>query len=49
MGSRQPFKWIEENDRNFKLLKKKINGKPILDIPSFDKVVKHRQMLVGQQ
>ena len=37
-GSRQPFKWIEAADRNFKLLKKKIIEKPILALPSFDKV-----------
>ena len=37
-GSRKPFKWTEAADRNFKLLKKKINEKPILALPSFDKV-----------
>ena len=37
-GSRQPFKWAEAVDRNFKLLKKKITEKPILALPSFDKV-----------
>ena len=36
-GSRQPFKWIEATDINFKLLKKKINEKPILALPSFVK------------
>ena len=29
-GSKQPFQWTEEADRNFKLLKKKITKKPIL-------------------
>ena len=37
-GSKQPFKWTEAADRNFKLLKKKITEKPILALPSFDKV-----------
>ena len=37
-GSKQPFKWTEAADRNFKLLKKKINENPILAFPSFDKV-----------
>ena len=37
-GSRQPFKWKEETDRNFKLLKKKIIENPMLAFPSFDKV-----------
>ena len=37
-GSRQPFKWIEVANRNFKLLKKKISVKPTLALPSFDKV-----------
>ena len=37
-GSRQPYKWIEATDRNFKLLKKKITENPILYLPSFDKV-----------
>ena len=37
-GSRHPFKWTEVDDRNFKLLKKKITEKPILALPSFDKV-----------
>ena len=36
--SRQPFKWIEETDKNFKLLKKKITKKPIPDLPSLEKV-----------
>ena len=36
--SKQPFRWIDAIDRNFKLLKKKITEKPILDLPSFDKV-----------
>ena len=36
-GSKQPFKWTEAADRNFKLLKKKITANPILDLPSFDK------------
>ena len=38
MGSRQPFKWTEATDRNFKLLKKKITKKPIIALQSFDKV-----------
>ena len=37
-GSKHPFQWTEAADRNFKLLKKKITEKPILDLPSFDKV-----------
>ena len=37
-GSRQPFKWIEADEKNFKLWKKKITEKPILALPSFDKV-----------
>ena len=37
-GSKQPFKWTEGADRNFKLLKKKIDDKPILALPSLDKV-----------
>ena len=37
-GSKQPFQWTEATDRNFKLLKKKITEKPILALPSFDKV-----------
>ena len=37
-GSKQPFQWTEEADRNFKLLKKKITENPILSLPSFDKV-----------
>ena len=37
-GSRQPFKWTEATDRNFKLLKKKIIEKHILALPNFDKV-----------
>ena len=37
-GSKQPFQWTEEANRNFKLLKKKITEKPILAFPSFDKV-----------
>ena len=36
--SGQPFKWTEATDKNFKLLKKKIIDKPILALPSFDKV-----------
>ena len=28
----------QSNDRNFKLLKKKITEKPIFSLPSFDKV-----------
>ena len=36
--SRQPFKWTEASDKNFKLLKKKIIENPFLDLPSFDKV-----------
>ena len=36
--SKQPFKWTEAADRNFKLLKKKITEKPILALPIFDKV-----------
>ena len=36
-GSRQPIKWIEAVDKNFKLLKKNITEKPILALPSFDK------------
>ena len=35
-GSKQPFKWTEADDRNFKLLKKKITEKPILALPGFD-------------
>ena len=38
IASRQPFKWTEAANRNFKLLKKKITENPILDFPSFDKV-----------
>ena len=34
-GSKQPFKWTEAADRNFKLLKKKITKKPILALPIF--------------
>ena len=37
-GSKQPSKWIEATDRNFKLLNKKITEKPISTLPSFDKV-----------
>ena len=37
-GSKQPFKCTAAADRNFKLLKKKITEKPILALPSFDKV-----------
>ena len=37
-GSKQPLQWTEAVDRNFKLLKKKITEKPILALPSFDKV-----------
>ena len=37
-GSKQPFKWTEAADRNFKLLKKNITETPILALPSFDKV-----------
>ena len=37
-GSRKPFKWKEATETNFKLLKKKIIEKPILALPSFDKV-----------
>ena len=37
-GSKQPLQWTEATDRNFKLLKKKITKKPILDLPSFDRV-----------
>ena len=37
-ASRQPFKWKEAANRNFKLLKKKITEKHISDLPSFDKV-----------
>ena len=36
--SRQPFKWTEAADINFKLLKNKITEKPILALPSFDQV-----------
>ena len=36
--SRQPFKWTEAAGKNFKLLKNKIIEKPILALPSFDKV-----------
>ena len=36
--SRQPFKWTEAADINFKLLKKKITEKPILALLSFDRV-----------
>jgi hypothetical protein len=35
--SKQPFKWTEETDRNFKLLKKNITKKHVLYFPSFDK------------
>ena len=35
---RQPFNWTEAAGSNFKLLKKKITEKPILALPSFDKV-----------
>jgi hypothetical protein len=35
--SKQPFKWTEGDDRNFKLLKKKITEKLVLSLPSFDK------------
>ena len=38
IGSKLPFKWTEAADRNFKLLKKKITEKPILALPSFNKV-----------
>ena len=34
----QPVKLTKSADRNFKLLKKKITKKPILALPSFDKV-----------
>ena len=34
----QPFKWIEEADMNFKLLKEKITEKPVLYLPNFGKV-----------
>ena len=37
-GSKHPFQWTEAADRNYKLLKKKITEKPILALPSFDKV-----------
>ena len=37
-GSENHLKWTEAANRNFKLLKKKIIEKPILDLPSFDKV-----------
>ena len=37
-GSRKPFKWTEAAGKNFKLLKKNITEKPILDFPIFDKV-----------
>ena len=37
-GSRKPFKWTKATDINFKLLKKKITKKHVLDLPSFDKV-----------
>ena len=37
-GSQHPFQWTEADNRNFKLLKKKITEKPILAFPSFDKV-----------
>ena len=37
-GSKQPFKWTEAANINFKLLKKKITEKPILALPNFDKV-----------
>ena len=37
-GSKQPFKWTKAVDKIFKLLKKKITEKPILALPSFDKV-----------
>ena len=36
--SRQPFKWTEGTDINFKFLKKKITEMPILALPSFDQV-----------
>ena len=53
MGSRQYFKWKEAANRNFKFFIKKITEKPILALPSFEKVLKtffkQRQMLVGQQ
>ena len=35
---KQPFQWAEAADRNFKLLKNTITEKPILALPSFDKV-----------
>ena len=35
-GGKQPFKWTEATDSNFKLLKKKITKKPILALPNFD-------------
>ena len=34
----QPFKWKEEADRNFKLLKKNITERPVLALPNFDKI-----------
>ena len=37
-GSRQPLKWTEVADINFKLLKKKITENPIFALPGFDKV-----------
>ena len=37
-GSKQPFKWTEVADRNFKLLMMKITEKSILPLPNFDKV-----------
>ena len=43
-GSKQPFQWTEEADRNFKLLKKKITEKPILI-----KCFKWRQMQLDKQ
>jgi hypothetical protein len=37
-GTGQPFKWTEEDYRSFKLLKKMITEKLVLDLPSFDKI-----------
>jgi len=35
--SKQPFKWTEEANINFELLKRKITEKLVLALPSFDK------------
>ena len=37
-GSRQPFKWTKETDKNVNLLNKKITKKPNLALLSIDKV-----------